>query len=193
MPYRWNSGLQAEAAQHGLIVFNRPDDVGTARNAIAVRVLGISQSQDVRGGNGFKKAEADHLRSDSGTEHCLGVQRAVAQVGGGVGRTAQVRDFAAGQRHLDLLIVDLQTVFSRMSGQAEVLQLPTVSRIRQRRQVIFNLGYPVCRRTRNRNPQEHGNRIVVRLLGRMTSTVLDVAPLAGSRIEKRPQPIRCQG
>jgi len=92
--HRRRPRFQAKAAQHGLVIFNRPNHIGAAGNAVAIRVVRVGMGQDVGGRNGLEQAQADHLRRNPWAEHGIGMQRAITKVCCPIGRAAQRGRFA---------------------------------------------------------------------------------------------------
>ena len=197
---RRRPGFPAEAAQHRTRMFKGPDDLRPARNAVAIGVLRVGQRQDICRRNGLQQAQADHRRGDAGAEHRAVGQGAIAEVFGTVGRAAQAGCLPLRQGDFHLFITHAQTVFRRMARHPEILQLPAIDRIgprargliADREQEGLDLAHRLFGGRGDRDAQEHRHRIILRPLGRMAAPVFQVAALAGTRVEERPQPVRGQ-
>ena len=171
----------------------RPDDVRAARNAVTVRIVGIGVGQNIGCRDRLQQAQSDHLGGHTRAEHCIRVQRTIAQVGGGIGRMTQ-RDGCAIRKGDHLFGVgDLHPCFGGMALHREILKLGAIDRIGAGGDIAFDpvdgLGIGV----RDGHAQKHRNRFISGVLGRMPAAVLDVATLARPRIIERAQPVGCKG
>src|SRR5690554_2734717 len=106
------------------------------------------------------------------------------------GRLAKMHDRAVGQVDRDLLVIDPQTALGEMSLNREILKLCTIGRLRNNALAKASQGLAlriVLRR--DADPQEHRAPGGLADCRRMAAPVLEVAALAGARIEQRPQPV----
>ena len=149
------SRLQAKSPKHWLVKFRRPYNVRAARYAVPIVVIRISQRQNIGSGDRFEQSKANHLRRNAGAQHGLGMKWPITQIGGAVAGLSKGGNFATGERHRYLFIVDLKPILRPMPGQAEVLHLCAVGRLWKRRQVPFDLCYRIFRCAGNGHPKEH--------------------------------------
>ena len=188
------AGLPAKAAEHHRILGHAPNPVGAAGNAVAVGIVRIGGRQDIGFGDRFQQAEADHRLCHPRTQHDIRVHRAVAEIGDAVGRLAQRDHVAAGQLHASLLVGDRHPRFAVLTGDGQILQLAAIGRLRhhgdaaRRERGLLGGGL-----RRDRQAQEHRDRTVIRAGGRVPTTVLEMAALAGAGVVQRPEPIGCLG
>ena len=187
------AGLPSEAAEHHLLVLDRPYPVGAARNAVAVAIVRILTREDVLDGNGFDETETNHLWCEARRDHRLRMHRTIAEILDAVRRPPQRDHFTTGKRDWHFLIVDDHAAFAEMALNAEFLKLRTVGGLGNDRQAPLGECRALLRRLGwNRKAQEHRNRAVldVRPTRRLTATVLQMTALARARVEERTKPIR---
>ena len=185
--------LPAEAPEHGFVVLVAPHRVGPPGNAVAVAVVRVGAGEDIRLGNGFQQAHADDRRRDAGRQHRLGVHRPVAEARDTVAGLAEADRLAVGQRYRHLLVGDRDLALALDPLDREVLELPAVGRLGNRGPPVLAQGQALgLGLGRDGEPHEHG-------LGALASgrwaaaAILQVAALAGARIEEGPQPVRRRG
>ena len=185
--------LPAEAAERQLAARAVADDRGLARNAIAVAILGIGIGENVGRMDLLDEAEPDHLGRDARRKRGRSAERPVARVLDAIARFAQRQRRTVTEPDGNLLIGNRHPAFAGKAGNREVLQLPAIDRIGEvqhpavgdRRLLLRRLGLA-------RQAQEHRGRIGIGF-GRMAAAVLQVAALAGARVEQRPKPVRGLG
>ena len=183
------TGLVAEAAQHRRPVAGRDNDVRAAGNAVAIRVVGVGMGKDLGRRDRLKKAKADHLLRHPGRQHQIGRGHPVARIGQRIGRGVKDDRLAVREGQGDLGRLDPHPALGGDPGQAEVLQLPAIDRVGVCRDPVRDQRGFGCGPARHRQAQEKADGVFVRRRRGQPAPVLQVAKLAGPRIEKRAEPV----
>ena len=189
----WLACFPAEAAEHRLLVLDRPYPVGTTGDAIAITVVGILVRENILGRNRFDKSEPDHLRRHARRGHRFRMQGPIAEVLDTVGRPPERDDLTARERDRHLLVADDHAPLAGMALDAELLKLRAIGRLGYDRDTAFRERCALLVRLgRDRQAQEHRHRAIldVRPTRRLAAAVLQVAALAGARVVERPEPVR---
>ena len=137
----------------------------------------------------FDQSEPDHRRRHARRQCRARMQRTIGQIGDGVGRFAQRHDGAVAKCDRLFLVGDCHAAFGGEPGDGQVLQLAAIDGIGEvagptigdRGSLFFALGGAG-------EAQEHGG-CVCSAFGRVPPPVLEMAALAGARVEQRPQTV----
>ncbi|MNH12075.1 hypothetical protein D3C79_716080 [compost metagenome] len=174
-------GLPAETAKDGFAQGIVPDLVGSATDAVAVAVVGIGIGQNRRFGDGFKQAQADHRRGNTGGETCIGVHRTVTELADLQRWLAQLDLGAVLEGHRHRRVLDTDFAFGGDAGYGHVLELTAIDRLGHDAQLLDDFG--VVRLVRNRQAHDHRHGMFGAGAGRMATAILDMAVLAGVGVE----------
>ena len=188
--HRRLSCLPAESAEHHSLLGTAPDAIRPARNTVAVGVMRVCPGDDVALRDGLEKAEADHGRRDTGTQHGARMHRAIGGFADRVAGLSQLHDVATGELDGYLLVLDDDFSFGLPAADRVVLELNPVSGLGNDRDTAISAA-SAFRLIACRNRQMQHQRDVVFLSGARgaATPVPNVTAPAAARIVERPEPV----